>query len=68
MSDWDWGICVECGVGLDDDYDTLCDTCAEQYHTEPTETDEWADHNTLVSAGWGTDEDYGYYGSNEGWD
>lgn len=26
------------------------------------EDDVWADSNALASAGWGTDEDYGYYG------
>lgn len=27
-----------------------------------------ADANTLASAGWGTDEDYGYFGEDNGWD
>ena len=27
-----------------------------------------ADADTLASAGWGTDEDYGYYGENEDWE
>ena len=37
-----------------------CDNCAI---TDPMEmTDAQADADTLASAGWGTDEDYGYYG------
>lgn len=32
------------------------------YYAEDTWSDEDADADTLVSAGWGTDEDYGWYG------
>lgn len=42
---------------------------AEYYHDgferscdEPYEPDAFADAEVLASAGWGTDEDYGYYG------
>lgn len=45
-------------------------------HAEDTWTDVEADADTLTSAGWGTDEDYGYYGGEDaameghlfGWD
>jgi len=45
-------------------------------HAEDTWTDAEADADTLTSAGWGTDEDYGYYGGEDaameghlfGWD
>lgn len=29
--------------------------------------DVWADADTLASAGWGTDEDYGFYGAEDSW-
>lgn len=64
MADWDWGICVECAAALDDDYDTLCDECASQYDSDLSDVE--ADAATLASAGWGTDEDYGYFGD-DGW-
>ena len=34
---------------------------------EDTWTDVEADADTLASAGWGTDEDYGYFGDDMGW-
>jgi len=34
----------------------------EEYETEYDMSDVEADADTLVSIGWGTDEDYGYYG------
>lgn len=37
-----------------------CDNCAEQDGYEMSDVE--ADADTLASAGWGTDEDYGYYG------
>ena len=37
-----------------------------EYIPEPTEPDEgWMDADALSSAGWGTDEDYGFYGYEE---
>lgn len=39
----------------DDEYDDMGDD-------EPYMSDVEADADTLASAGWGTDEDYGYYG------
>ena len=37
-----------------------------EYIPEPTEPDEgWMDADALASAGWGTDEDYGFYGYEE---
>lgn len=44
----------------DDDFDLGFDD-------EPYEDDVWADSDTLSSAGWGTDEDYGYFGDDEGY-
>ena len=42
----------------------------EEFGDEPREdqfrTDAEADADVLTSAGWGTDEDYGYYGESEG--
>lgn len=37
----------------------------DNYDDEPCEPDNWADGDALASAGWGTDEDYGYYGSED---
>ena len=45
----------------------------EEYEHEEKEVEEYedgmtdveADVNTLASAGWGTDEDYGYYGDED---
>lgn len=34
---------------------------------EPMVDDMWADADALTSAGWGTDEDYGFY-DNDPWD
>ena len=34
----------------------------DDFDREPIEDDMWADSNALASAGWGTDEDYGFYG------
>lgn len=44
-----------------------CDWCGESDDDdhEPYEDDVWADHQTLISAGWGDDEDYGYYGGDD---
>tara|TARA_R100000008_G_C3491001_1_gene118714 strand:+ start:238 stop:534 length:297 start_codon:yes stop_codon:yes gene_type:complete len=37
-----------------------------EYIPEPMEPDEiWMDADALASAGWGTDEDYGFYGYEE---
>ena len=37
----------------------------DDYWPEDTMTDVEADADTLTSAGWGTDEDYGYYGGED---
>lgn len=41
----------------------------EAFFEEPEDnmTDAQADADTLASCGWGTDEDYGYYGGDDGW-
>jgi hypothetical protein len=42
------------------------ETWGDQYDdAEPLEDDVWADSQTLASAGWGTDEDYGYFGGDD---
>ena len=51
--------CFDCDLGYDD---CECGTDPEEY---PEEDDVWADADTLASAGWGTDEDYGYYGEDD---
>jgi len=43
---------------LDDEF--VC----EEYEYEDDDGD-WMDADALASAGWGTDEDYGYYGQDE---
>ena len=36
-----------------------------EYEGDPGADGDWMDANALASAGWGTDEDYGYYGQDE---
>jgi len=36
-----------------------------EYEGDPGADGDWMDANALASAGWGTDEDYGYYGGDE---
>lgn len=54
-----------------DEFDTLepiavdniePDLYDDGYDDEPCEPDNWADADALASAGWGTSEDYGFYG------
>jgi len=51
----------------DDDILEEDDVCYEydDDDTEPWEDDVWADADALASAGWGTDEDYGYFGGDD---
>jgi hypothetical protein len=56
-------------VGGDEDYDD--DLTEEDWEDDydPTEdalTDVEADSMALAGIGWGTDEDYGFYGANDG--
>ena len=46
----------------EDDYDDYYDEPEDQFRDDVE-----ADADALASAGWGTDEDYGYYGDDEGW-
>jgi hypothetical protein len=57
-------ICPECGEICHGDnlHDGVCEDCWDEEATEPYEDDVWADADTLAGAGYGTDEDYGYYG------
>ncbi len=58
-----------------DSLDLLCDGCAAEYDEAFIDDEPWdgfrddveADADALASAGWGTDEDYGYYGDGEDW-
>ncbi len=43
----------------------LDDTMFEEVENEEDYFDAFDDANALASAGWGTDEDYGYYGSDD---
>ena len=52
--------CDLCGIDTDA-LDGLCDTCYGSTQDD-TEDDSWDDADSLVSIGWGTDEDYGYFG------
>lgn len=55
-------VCDECAGG---DSDARCPDCWED---EGYCEDMDGDHESaLASAGWGTDEDYGCYGGEEGW-
>ena len=49
------------------DYEADADEAPEDWDDDDGLTDAEADAMTLASAGWGTDEDYGYYGEDEGW-
>ena len=49
--------CRDCGAET-----TRECVCEDAYAERDQYTDVEADANTLASAGWGTDEDYGYYG------
>ena len=48
-------------MSIEDLYNVQCEEIEEDEH-EDNMTDVEADADTLASAGWGTDEDYGYYG------
>lgn len=48
-----------------EDYDDDDDDEEDDGESHICEPDNWADGDALASAGWGTDEDYGYYGECE---
>jgi hypothetical protein len=56
--------CKECGelCHIDNLHDGICEDCWDDQHDEPYEDDVWHDADALSSAGYGMDEDYGYYG------
>lgn len=67
MNDETDNTCQECGGELiKDEVGALyCPTCGVGYEAEEPDdnmTDVEADADTLASAGFGTDEDYGYFG------
>lgn len=49
-------------VSEDEDFDISMLTAMDDGDSEDSMTDAEADADTLRSCGWGTDEDYGYYG------
>ena len=60
--------CDNCGELCHPDnlIDGVCEDCEDDRQEDYYEEDDvWADADTLSSAGWGTDEDYGYYGGDE---
>lgn len=57
-----------CGARLTNNDDLLCHHCLKEQQAGYEEYYEQmdGDHESgLASAGWGTDEDYGYYGGDE---
>lgn len=55
--------CGYCDCEICDGFACGCPDCSDCYDDEPYEmSDVEADADTLASAGWGTDEDYGCYG------
>lgn len=64
--DNDFSECALCHEDEVWDYN-LCVACVEELNENENDgwwemSDSMADANTLASIGWGTDEDYGYYG------
>lgn len=60
-----WFHCAICGVA--DEFveeGGICDDCFDEIEAEQEINDDMdGDHaSALMSAGWGTDEDYGYFG------
>lgn len=65
-----YSICETCMKrGNEDDYPEDYEEYEDYEPDEPSDgmTDVEADADTLRSAGMGTDEDYGYYGENDGY-
>jgi len=51
------------------EFDTLEPICVDNIepdvYDEPCEPDTWADGDALASAGYGCDEDYGFFGNDD---
>lgn len=68
MNDWDFDANFEDDFGNpieDDGYRDIHDDPsldADDESNYDCEDDSWHDAESFASAGWGTDEDYGYYG------
>jgi hypothetical protein len=54
-------ICPTCHEDYLDE-DGECDYCLGLYDDEPTMSLGYEHDSAMTSIGWGTDEDYGYYG------
>ena len=50
-------FCMDCGMDFDEFGN--CDCVTAEFDSED---DSWDDADSLIGIGWGTDEDYGYYG------
>lgn len=52
-----------------DDYTDINDDDADfdWYDVEPVLDEHFEFGSAMASAGWGTDEDYGYFGGDDGW-
>ena len=57
-----WQVRVYDVLEMDDDEEI---DPAENFDYEYEDVGNWLDADALASAGWGTDEDYGYYGESE---
>lgn len=55
----------DCEDGFEDEFDPIDDDPDMPPDPEDGLTDVEADAQTLAGAGWGTDEDYGYYGDGD---
>ncbi len=60
MDEDEFGECRACYRPLDQDGE--CDWCLYQYDDEPDIGFQYEHDSSMASIGWGTDEDYGYYG------
>lgn len=68
MDDNNLELACLCGARLNNPDDVLCHHCLKEQQAGYEEYYERmdGDHESgLASAGWGTDEDYGYYGVDE---
>lgn len=54
-----------CELDEDGCVDDACTCYEDDLDGESYEDPVWADADALASAGWGTDEDYGYFGGDD---
>ena len=64
--DMDTRLCECCEEEFQTEEDSDAELCEEcEYEDDRTAFDMSDDADALASAGWGTDEDYGYYGGED---